>query len=130
VPCATWPIQELTYLSPARCLGTTSATRRPMMEAYWHRCDPDHLDGDDAEAFRSFVDRLRTFHERLLAIDGAFVVAVGHGQFFRAYLFALEAGFEVSPDWMTRFRAVEIANPIANGQIVELSADVLSGAGR
>ena len=40
--CETWPIQELTYLSPARCRGTTAATRRPMVDAYWQRCDPDY----------------------------------------------------------------------------------------
>ena len=47
--CETWPIQELTYLSPARCRGTTAETRRPWVEEYWRRCDPDYQDGPDAE---------------------------------------------------------------------------------
>ena len=39
--CETWPIHELTYLSPARCVGTTRATRQPWVDAYWRDCDPD-----------------------------------------------------------------------------------------
>lgn len=35
VPVETWPVQEFTYLSPGRCAGTTTAQRRPLVEAYW-----------------------------------------------------------------------------------------------
>lgn len=125
-PCETWSIQELTYLSPERCRGTTAATRKPMIDAYWQRCDPDHADGPDAESFGSFLGRLRDFHERLLKLDGGFVIAVGHGQFFRAYMIGLTAGFDATPDWMRRYRATEVATPIANGEIVELSGEALA----
>lgn len=125
-PLATWPIHELTYLSPARCSGTTAATRQPMIEAYWRRCDPHHLDGADAESFAAFVARLEAFHERLLALDRGFVVAVGHGQFFKAYLFGLTQGFAVSAEWMARYRANEVGSPMANGEVVELAAHQLS----
>lgn len=121
----TWPIQELTYLSPARCHGTTVEGRRPIVADYWRRCDPDYLDAPDAESFRSFLARLRAFQERLLAIDGGFVVAVGHGQFFRAYTIAIAEGFEASAAWMTRYRAVETASPLGNCEIVELSGDAI-----
>jgi len=121
--CATWPIQELTYLSPARCVGTTSATRRPWIEDYWQRCDPDHCDGPDAESFAAFMGRLREFHRRLLALDARFVVAVGHGQFFRAYLIGLDKGFDTSSSWMRDYRRIETAHPMANCEVVELGAD-------
>jgi broad specificity phosphatase PhoE len=125
--CETWPIHELTYLSPARCLGTTPETRRPLIEAYWHRCDPDYRDGPDAESFGSFVMRLLEFHQRLLAVDGDFVVVVGHGQFFRAYQLALGEGFAVSADWMKRYRCNETARPMANCEIVELTSEAFAG---
>lgn len=124
--CETWPIHELTYLSPARCLGTTAETRRPLIEAYWHRCDPNYRDGPDAESFRSFVMRLLDFHRRLLAADGDFVVVVGHGQFFRAYQLGQSEGFAVSADWMERYRAEETARPMANCEIIELTRAALA----
>lgn len=122
-PCEVWPIQELTYLSPARCNGTTAEMRRPWIEAYWRRCDPDYRDGPDAESFRSFMDRLGDFHHRLQALDGEFVIAVGHGQFFHAYLRALAEGFAGTADWMRRYRAGETAQPMANGAIVVLTGE-------
>ena len=120
-PTETWPIGELTYLSPARCVGTTPEIRRPWIAEYWQRCDPDHLDGDDAETFRAFVARLADFHRRLAALDLDFVIAVGHGQFFRAYTVALAAGAEAAARWMQDYRARETAQPMANGEIIELS---------
>lgn len=124
-PSETWDIFELTYLSPERCRGTTAATRKPMIDAYWQRCDPAYIDGPDAESFGSFMGRLRDFHERLVKLDGGFAVAVGHGQFFRAYMIGLTTGFDVSPDWMRRYRVTEVATPLANGEIVELSGEAL-----
>ena len=128
VPCETWPIGELTYLSPARCRGTTADTRRPWVEDYWRRCDPDYLDGPDAESFRTFSGRLVDFHRRLLALDGGFVIAVGHGQFFYAYLMAQNEGFAGTADWMKRYRSAEAAQPVANGEIIELDGETIARA--
>jgi broad specificity phosphatase PhoE len=125
-PCETWPIGELTYLSPLRCRGTTADTRRPWVEEYWRCCDADYQDGPDAESFRSFMARLRDFHRRLLALDAGFVIAVGHGQFFRAYLMARSEGFAATVDWMRRYRLAETAQPMANGEIIELAGESLT----
>lgn len=117
----TWPIHELTYLSPARCVGTTRETRQPWVDAYWRDCDPDYLDGPDAESFRSFVARMSDFHRRLRALDGSFVVVVGHGQFFSGYRLGLDEGFAATPDWMRRYRAHETAQPLANCEVIALT---------
>ena len=119
-PCEIWPIQELTYLSPARCRGTTLETRRPWAEEYWRRCDPDYCDGPDAESFRAFLGRLRDFHRGLQALDADFVIAVGHGQFFRAYLMVLNEGLAETADWMKRYRSAETARPMTNGEVITL----------
>ena len=118
--CETWPIQELTYLSPARCVGTTKETRQPWVDAYWRNCDLDYLDGPDAESFRTFMARLEEFHRRLCALNGGLVIAIGHGQFFSAYLMGLEKGFDATPGWMKEYRLGETARPMANCEIVEL----------
>jgi broad specificity phosphatase PhoE len=119
-PCEVWPIQELTYLSPARCKGTTADVRRPWIEAYWRGCDPDYVDGPDAESFRAFMARLADFDSRLSALGGDFAIAVGHGQFFRAYLWGRDRDFAVAPEWMRDYRAAEASQPMANGEIIEL----------
>lgn len=116
----TWPIQEVTYLSPARCRGSTTRTRQPLVDAYWLRCDPTHVDGPDAESFAAFLRRVQAFHHRLLDLDASFVVAVGHGQFFSAYRYALARGFEVTPAWMRDYRATETASPLRNGEFIRL----------
>ena len=119
-PCEVWPIQELTYLSPSRCKGTTADVRRPWIEDYWRGCDPDYVDGPDAESFRAFMARLGDFDSRLSALDGGFAIAVGHGQFFRAYLWGRDRGFAAAPEWMRAYRAAETSQPMANGEIIEL----------
>jgi broad specificity phosphatase PhoE len=124
--CETWPIQELTYLSPARCRGTTAETRRPWVEEYWRRCDTEYQDGPDAESFRSFMARLRDFHRRLLALAGDFVVVVGHGQFFRAYQLGQRESFAVAAEWMKEYRTAETARPMANCEIIELKGEALA----
>lgn len=116
----TWPIQEITYLDPARCIGTTVLTRQPLVEAYWQRSDPDYVDGPGAESFAQFMRRVAAFHERLRVLAGGFVVVVGHGQFFGAYRFALANGFVPDPGWMKRYRTAETSAPMRNGEIVEL----------
>ena len=116
----TWPIQEVTYLSPARCVGTTRHTRQPIVDEFWRRCDPDYVDGPDAESFAAFMRRVETFHHRLQSTGAGFVVAVGHGQFFAAYRHALAHGFAATPAWMRGYRDAETAAPLGNGEFVRL----------
>jgi broad specificity phosphatase PhoE len=112
-----WPIQELTYLSPALCAGTTVDTRRPMVEDYWERSDPFYRHGPDAETFVEFMRRIGSFRERLIARPGDFAAIVGHGQFFRAFLEGLD-GWEPTAASMQRFRRTETSRPMANGEVI------------
>lgn len=129
--CETWPIEEFTYLSAPLSTNTTPAMRRPMIEHYWGLADPHYVDGLGAESFASFLGRVQAFHRRLCELDvGGTVVAVGHGQFFRAFTLGLVEGFEATREWMMRFRAVETAQPMRNGEIlrVTLSAQACEGS--
>jgi 2,3-bisphosphoglycerate-dependent phosphoglycerate mutase len=121
--CETWPIQELTYLSPALCENTTVETRRPMVDAYWQRCDPDFVHGPGAESFADFLQRIRAFHDRLLGLTDDFAVVIGHGQFFRALAFGVARDFAATPERMRDHRAAETTNPMANGEIATFGAD-------
>lgn len=119
VPQETWPIEEFSYLSPQRCRDTTVEMRRPWVRAYWERAEPEYLDGPGAESFAQFMRRLADFRQRVLAADAGFIVAVGHGQFFRALLWGEPHSFEATPGRMREYRAHEVANPMANGEIIE-----------
>jgi probable phosphoglycerate mutase len=52
-----WPVHEYTYLSLANRHNTTLHGRKPQIDAYWERCDPQYLDGDGAESFCARVER-------------------------------------------------------------------------
>ncbi len=69
-----WPIQEFTYLQPARWNGTLSSERMPYIEQYWAEADPEFLDGEGAESYAMLLDRTRA------ALDYVF----SHGQFIQA----------------------------------------------
>ena len=75
------------------------------------------------------MGRLSDFHRRLLALDGGFVIAVGHGQFFRAYLMARSDGFPATAGWMKSYRSAETARPMANGEVIELDTEALASDG-
>ena len=54
------------------------------------------------------------------------MVAVGHGQFFRAYLLSRGTSFAATAAWMKAYRADETAQPMANCEVIELDG-VTSG---
>ncbi|RYY63576.1 MAG: histidine phosphatase family protein [Comamonadaceae bacterium] len=97
--------------------GSTAEMRRPWAHDYWERADPSFVDGPGSESFAQFMQRLQAFRDRLLRQSG-FVVAVGHGQFFRAFLWGEPHGFEATPARMADYRAAEVARPMANGEVI------------
>ena len=85
VPVEVWPIEEFTYLQPARWNGTRSAERMPHLERYWSAADPDYCDGEGAESFATLLRRCEAALARLAAMPVASPVYVfGHGQFIQA----------------------------------------------
>ena len=129
VPHEVWPIEEYAYLSPSRCAGSTSQTRLPWVTAYWQRNDPLFAEAEDAESFAGFMARVNAFHRRLTAQKAGFIVVFGHGQFLRAYQLALAHGFGASARDMSRFRAQEVAHPMSNTEVLDLSHEFMAQAG-
>jgi broad specificity phosphatase PhoE len=132
VPIEIWPVQEIEMLARARRIHTSSADRRPWIEDYWARGDPDYVDGPGAESYREFVGRVRTCLARLASLADTAdapnnITIFGHGQFMKAVYWEItEAAPPITPDTMRAFFAAHIAAPIANAESLLLHWD---GAG-
>lgn len=115
-PFETWPIQEFTYLEPARCANTTVAQRRDWVEAYWARSAPAFIDGEGAESFSGFIERAQSFLTRLAEHPAQRIAVFSHGQFINAVAWLIErepqdiCGRAIA-DW----RDYEIRNHVPNG---------------
>lgn len=117
-----WPIQEFTYLAPARCAGTTAEQRRAWVQAYWALADPARCDGDGAESFDEFLARVDNAIARLTRIAEGLdqsVLLFGHGQFINAMRWRQScSGGE---PWMSSFRDFDLSNPVAHCEPLELA---------
>ncbi len=119
-PCVEWHIQEFTFLSPLRCKNTTAKDRQPMIDEYWKKCDPFYNDGDGAESFADFVNRVWNvikYFEKPLHEDTAIF---SHGLFIRAVIWALLLGGEKECiQSMGRFNIFCEAVEMSNGAILK-----------
>jgi broad specificity phosphatase PhoE len=116
-----WPVHEYTYLARASRHNTTLAGRKPLIDAYWERCDPDYLDGDGAESFAALVLRAKHALERIKQLDDDFVAIFSHGLFIRTLLWVLLAGpIEIDPVMMRRYRGFISGFSAPNASILKL----------
>lgn len=86
VPVITLPLHELTFLAPARYVGTTETLRREPARQYWERCDPDYCDGEGAESFREFCARIDESLALLRQRPERGILVVCHGYVIKAIL--------------------------------------------
>ena len=111
----TLPVQEFTYISPTRCVGTTAEGRRPMVEAYWNTASPTHSDGDGAESFANFTARVLSALEKLRSREEENILVVCHGIFMSAAAFYQVLGEDPSdPDSMRWFHQHTMDHPVPN----------------
>lgn len=129
---AVWPIHEFTYLDPAACVGTFWIERKPMIDAYWARLDPDHVDGAGAESFSMLLARAQDFLGRLARVEDALSMIVSHGQFMQAASVVAEHPGVGARDAMALFRDRQAQAPFANCERLRfvLAGDGLRVAGR
>lgn len=111
----TWPIQEFTYLAPARCVNTTVADRKAWVDEYWARADPAYVHGEGSESFAGFIQRVERFLDRLATAPGNHVAVFSHGQFMSALAWLLvRRPTCIDSEMMLDWRAHEIENHIEN----------------
>ncbi|WP_032830440.1 histidine phosphatase family protein [Pseudomonas sp. GM79] len=112
-PLETWPIQEFTYLEPARCTNTTVPQRRAWVEAYWSRSDPAFTDGPGAETFLDFIYRAQSFLDHLAVHPAQEIAVFSHGQFINAVAWLIERKPQcIDGRAMADWREYEITNHV------------------
>ncbi|RMP59123.1 hypothetical protein ALQ18_02173 [Pseudomonas marginalis pv. marginalis] len=115
VPFEIWPIQEFTYLEPARCINTSVAHRRDWVEAYWAKADPTFADGEGAESFLDFISRAQSLLDRLAEHPAHDIVVFSHGQIINAVAWLIERNpLTIDGQAMTEWREYEITNHVPN----------------
>lgn len=87
-PVANWKVQEFTFLSPLRCKGTTICERQPWVDEYWTKLDPLYNDGEGAESFTDFINRVWRIVQYLQSSKHKFIAVFSHGLFIRAVIWA------------------------------------------
>ena len=116
-----WPVHEFSLLSLANRRNTTPEQRRPLVDAFWERCDPLYVDGDGAESFAGLVERASSTLERLRRLDDEFAVVFGHGLFTRALLWVFLAGAPaIDARTMRRFRGFASGFAVPNASILKV----------
>jgi len=114
VPVQIWQVQEFTYLSPVRCANTTVQQRRPLVDAYWHACDPKLIDGPGAESFAHMLDRVQAAARRIETADAESIAIFTHGHIMQAWRLLADNPAAGDKADMERFFSAFQARPIEN----------------
>ena len=110
-----WAVEEFTYLSPSRLVGTTQAARKPMVDAYWNEGDQAAIDGPGAESFIELLKRAKVMLDRLAACTTDNIMIFSHGQFIRAVAWFIHHGEAAgTPENMRLFRELDTKDPLPN----------------
>lgn len=108
VPTEIWPVEEFTFLDADRCNNTTPEERRPWVEAYFKRNDPDYVDGKGAESFAMLLARAEDMLTRLRALPAEnTTLVITHGNFIRATMLLLTRSAPLLPAEILRLPVPE-----------------------
>lgn len=58
VPVEILPLHEFDFLAKEKCIDLNAEQRKPMVQAYWTKANADYVDGEGAESFNAFYNRL------------------------------------------------------------------------
>ncbi len=119
VPVEQWPLQEFTYLSPQKYSHTTRFDRQQHVARYWQTCQPELKDGENAESFYEFIQRVENCHQRLQGIrEQVFIFTHGHVMRLIIWMILL-ANSDTDYFSMQKYRALRSALRIPNGAILK-----------
>jgi alpha-ribazole phosphatase len=114
-------LNEFSSLDERLIAGMTLDERRPITEAYWATADPDMRQGQRAETFREFYDRVSEFMLMMNSLPDS-TVLFGHGIWFSLLIWRLMGFAAIDSDAMKAFRRFQTTLPMPNCAVYELSS--------
>jgi broad specificity phosphatase PhoE len=115
-------IHEFTYLAPAAWQHSTASQRRPAVDDYWQRSDPDYCDGEGAESFRDLFVRVQQCMQWLDKEAEPPTVIVSHGMFIQGVLWRCRhPDLEVTSSTMRAFYAWQLEAHPPNASVTRIS---------
>lgn len=119
-PVEEWPVHEFTYLNHKKYFQTTVLDRRPQIEKYWAQCNPLLHDGEDAESFTEFIQRMLDTLLHLRKLKGL-VFVFSHGHVIRCLLWLLLENLTTPGDAsMNTYAGLRRSMRIPNTSILKL----------
>ena len=102
-----WPeVREFTYLDPVKCMGSTMAERKPMVEKFWETLNPDLQMHPTVESFGQFIKRVKAAHLLLNERFGGShknVAVFTHALFMKAFFQVAEKPDASAKQLMSEF---------------------------
>lgn len=118
VPVIELPLHELTFLAPGRYVGTTEDLRREPARQYWERCETDFCDGDGAETFRNFCERIDATLQALRERAEQRIAVVCHAYVIKAILWRqMHPEAEFTAEYMRDFFAFHLNCVVPNVRV-------------
>lgn len=119
VQTETWAVQEYIFFNLQGAPATTGAERKPLVEAFWQRCDPFEKQ-PNAESFAEFWNRVVIFSQQVEQFSGRHLVVFTHGFFMRAFEYGRRHGFgPCSSELMRTVYTWLPPDPYPNGCVLE-----------
>jgi len=119
-----WPIQEFNYLSSVKYANTSVAERKHIVDAYWQNADIEYCDGDDAESFADFYQRIQQMLTRCQALHQQApeqtILVFTHGRVMQLLRLLLIDAPPLSGTLMQDFLDLEKQEKIWNTRVVAL----------
>jgi broad specificity phosphatase PhoE len=120
-----WPVEEFSYLHPAKYNGTTGDDRWPDARAYWERMNPLENEGGEGESFAELLARVQEMKKLLWQSPEQYIAIFSHGLFLRAFLWMTLTGIrEATTQTMERYLHFSRGIAMPNGSILQTQYEV------
>lgn len=118
---AEWPVEEFSYLHPAKYNGTTGDDRWPDARAYWERMDPLENEEGEGESFAELLARVQVMEDQLWQAPEQFIAVFSHGLFLRAFLWMTLTGIRAATSQsMEKYLFFSRGITMPNGSILQI----------
>jgi broad specificity phosphatase PhoE len=107
----------------------TYEERRPLVEVYWRRADPEYQDSPDSESFAGFITRVEVVLEKLPRLNEGSIMVFTHGYVMKAVLWLQsQRASRLDRAGMKRFDQFRRAVVVSNCGVLRANVNVRCGS--